>query len=161
MNGKSCDIRPPTTWSHSKDGHWGHCQILNGWCEYHRPQWPPNNRTGVQQADIKTSIMVLEQKSRLVKGSSSARSCGHKGSAEPGAPWPIQRILAQVQGESQDGGDGRLSTFLLISFLSYVWLRSRVGDALTLSQPLVTHLRWNQCTGSSSKFSVVRTLMRN
>ena len=60
-------------------------------------------------------------------------------------------------------GWGRWQTvhFLLISFLSCVWLRSRVGDVLTLSQPLVTHLRWNQCTGSSSKFSVVRTLMRN
>ena len=161
MNGQSCDIRSPTTWSHSRDGHWGRCQILKGWCEYHRPQCPPNNRTGVQQADIKTSIMFPEQKSRLFKGSSSAGFCGHKGGAEPGAPWPVQRLLVQVQGESQDGGGIRLSTLLLISFLPRVWLWSRVGDVLTLSQPLVTHLRWKQCTGSSSKFSVVRTLMRN
>ena len=38
------------------------------------PQCPPNNRTGVQQVDIKTSIRFLEQKSRPFKVSSSAGS---------------------------------------------------------------------------------------
>ena len=42
------------------------------------------------------------------------QSCGHKGGAEPGAPWPAQRLLAQVQRESPDGGDGRLSAPLLV-----------------------------------------------
>ena len=125
-----------TTWSHSKDGHWGRCQILKGWCECHVPQCPPNNRTGVQQADIKTSIRFLEQKSRPFKVSSSAGSWGHKGGASPGALWPTQRLLAQVQGEAQDGGSSRLFPPLTRLTLSWVWLWSRVRDILTLSQPL-------------------------
>ena len=149
-----------TTWSHSKDGHWGRCQILKGWCECHMPQCPPKNRTGVQQIDIKTSIRFLEQKSRPFKGSSSAGSWGHKGGASLGALWLAQRLLAQVQGEAQDGGGGRLSPPLTRLTLSWVWLWSQVRDVLTLSQPLGYFLRWRQNTGSSSKFSVVRTLMR-
>ena len=88
------------------------------------PQCPPNNRTGVQQVDIKTSIRFLEQKSRPFKGSSSAGSCGHKGGAAPGAPGPPQRLLAQV--EAQDGG-GRLSTPLTRLTLSWVWVWSSMG----------------------------------
>ena len=42
----------------------------------------------------------------------------------------------QVQGEAQDGGGGRLSSPLTHLTLSCVWLWSRVGDVLTLSQPL-------------------------
>ena len=104
-----------TTWSHTKDGHWGRCQVLKGWCECHMPQCPPNNRTGDQQVDIKTSIRFLEQKSRPFKGSLSAGSLGHKGGASPGALWPTERLLAQVQGEAQDEGGGRLSAPLFVS----------------------------------------------
>ena len=88
------------------------------------------------RAVMKTSIRFLEWKSRLFKHSSSAGSWGHKGGAAPGAPWPTQRLRAQVQGKSHDGGDGRLSTPLLVLPLSYLWLWSRVRDVLTLSQPL-------------------------
>ena len=44
----------------------------------------------------------------------------------------MQRHLVQVQGESQDGEDGKL-LLLLILLLSYVWLWFSVGDVLTLS----------------------------
>ena len=67
------------------------------------------------RAVMKASIRFLEQKSRPFKGPSSSGSCGHKGGAAPGAPWPAQRLLAQVQGEAQDRGGGRLSAPLLVS----------------------------------------------
>ena len=90
----------------------------------------------MHSTDIKTPIRLPEQKSRLFKGSSSAGSCGHKGSAVPGAPWPAQRLLEQVQGDAQDGGGSRLSPRLTCLTLHCVWLCSRVGDVLTQSQPL-------------------------
>ena len=71
-----------------------------------------------------------------------------QGQCSTGCSVTTQRLLVQVQGEAQDGEGGRLSTPLLISFLSCVWVWSRVGDVLTLSQSLVTYLRWKQYTGS-------------
>ena len=41
-----------------------------------------------------------------------------------------------MQGEAQDGRGSRLSTPLTRLTLSCVWLWSRMGDVLTLSQPL-------------------------
>ena len=41
-----------------------------------------------------------------------------------------------MQEEAQDGGDGRLSAPLTHLTVSCVWLWSKVGDVLTLSQPL-------------------------
>ena len=45
----------------------------------------------------------------------------------------MQRLLVQVQGGSQDGGDSRLSAPLTHLALSYVCLWFSVGVVLTLS----------------------------
>ena len=96
-----------TTWSHAKDGHWGRCQILKGWCECHVPQCPPKNRTGVQQVDIKTSIRFLEQKSRLFKGS-ICQVLRAQGWCSTGCP--VTHIEAPGAGAGGGPGWGRRQT---------------------------------------------------
>ena len=94
------------------------------------------------RAVMKTSIRFLERKSRLFKDSLAVQVLRAQGRSVPGAPWPTKRLLVQVRGEAQDGGDGRLSA--PITHLTPVkWVMGAVclalvqcGDVLTLSQPL-------------------------
>ena len=79
----------------------------------------------VPRADVKTIQRLLVCRVLWVQGRCSTRC-----SVTP------QRLLAQVQGEAQDEGSGRLSPPLACLTMSCFWLWSRVGDVLTLSQPL-------------------------
>ena len=124
------------------------------------PQCPPNNRTGVQQVDIKTSIRFLEQKSRLFKGS-ICQVLRAQGWCSTGCP--VTHIEAPGAGAGGGPGQGRRQTVrsLIHLTLSWVWLWSRVGDVLTLSQPLGYSSKVETAKGNSARFRVVRTLMKN
>ena len=134
-NDQSGDTRPQATWSHSKEnGHQGHCRILKRWCECHMPQWPPNTRTCIQQRSYKNIHQVPGVKSRLFKDS-ICRVLWTLGWCSTRCSVITQRLLVQVQGVP---GWGRRQTVHSLTRLplSWVWLWSRVGDVLTLSQPL-------------------------
>ena len=127
---------PKPTWSHSKR------MITKGTvrfykvCEYHMPQWPPNARKSIEQVVLKTWIRFPEQKSRPFRDTWLSKSCGHKSGTVPGVLWPVQGHLVQVQGESQDGGDGRLSAPLThlapVLCLALVQHRGCTGSILAL-----------------------------
>ena len=55
-----------------------------------------------------------------------------QGQCSTGCSVTTQRLLAQVQGEAQDGGGCRLSIPLTHLTLYWVWLWSEVGDVLTI-----------------------------
>ena len=123
---------PKPTWSHSKRMITKGTVRFYNVCVYLMPQWPPNARKSIEQVVLKTWIRFPEQKSRPFRDTWLSKSCGYRGGVVPGVLWPVQRHLVQVQGESQDGEDGKL-LLLLILLLSYVWLWFSVGDVLTLS----------------------------
>ena len=136
MNDQSGDTRPQATWSHSKEnGHQGHCRILKKWCECHMPQWPPNTRTCIQQGSYKNIHQVPGVEVKTVQ--------------RLHLPGPVDTRVMQYQvlrdhteapgaGAGRVPGWGRWQTVHSLTrlTLSWVWLWSRVGDVLTLSQPL-------------------------
>ena len=75
----------------------------------------------------------------------------------------VTRTEAPGAGAGGGPGQGRRQTVrsLIHLTLSWVWLWSRVGDVLTLSQPLGYSSKVETAKGNSARFRVVRTLMKN
>ena len=104
----------------------------------------------VPGAEVKTIQRLLICWVLWAQGQCSAR-CSVIHTEAPGA------------GAGRGPGWGRRQTVPSLTHLtlSWVWLWSRVGHVLTLSQPLGYSSKVEQNTGSLPKFSVVRTLMKN
>ena len=102
------------------------------------------------RAEVKTIQRLFICRVLWAQGQCSAR-CSVTHTEAPGA------------GAGRGPGRGRWQTVPSLTrlTLSWVWLWSRVGHVLTLSQPLGYSSKVEQNTGGLPKFSVVRTLMRN